>query len=120
MKRNLLLALACVCLLAAGCAKSDENAMDTLKDPSGENSVSLGMAQTAVEQRLGTGTLLGQTAEGETLRAPRIKAGELAYYADAQQRNGAVYLYPVYVFTGEGTKRDGEQETFDVILDAKK
>ena len=55
----------------------------------------------------------------ETLRAPGIEAGELAYYADAQQRNGAVYLYPVYVFTGEGTKRDGEQETFDVILDAQ-
>lgn len=56
----------------------------------------------------------------ESLRSPTIEEGTLEYYADAKQVDGVTYLYPVYVFTGEGKTSDGEQETFDVILDAQK
>lgn len=55
----------------------------------------------------------------ESLRSPTIEEGTLEYYADAKQVDGVTYLYPVYVFTGEGKTSDGEQETFDVVIDAQ-
>lgn len=113
MKRNLLLALACVCLLAAGCAKSDENAMDTLKDPSGENSVSLGMAQTAVEERLGTGTLLGQTAEGETPQMETVSYGTGADYLVVVYQEGKAVSLGTYWGSAKALFSDTAQETPD-------
>lgn len=55
----------------------------------------------------------------QQLQMPSIEEGSLQYYADAQAVNGMTYLYPVYVFTGEGTTADGQQERFDVIIDAQ-
>lgn len=55
----------------------------------------------------------------QKLQTPLIEEGSLQYYADAQAVNGMTYLYPVYVFTGEGITAGGQQERFDVIIDAQ-
>lgn len=76
-----------------------------------------GKSQEQLEEDLAQGNFSDSCSQA--LQSPRLETGGLAYYADAQAMGGATDLYPVYVFTGQGTTAEGQQERFDLLIDAQ-
>ena len=56
----------------------------------------------------------------QNLISTEISSCDCVLYADGAAHDGKTYLYPVYVLRGEGVTADGENELFDIIMDAQK
>ena len=83
----------------------------------GEKVLVQGKPRERLEEDLAQGNYSDSCSQA--LQSPRLETGGLAYYADARAAGGATYLYPVYVFTGQGTTAEGPQERFVLLIDAQ-